>query len=61
LRARAELVAALKCVKAVVALEDESSLEAFPVEPIRLQEGDLQRRDELVRHIRNKYALAKKD
>jgi hypothetical protein len=58
LRARAELAAALKVAKTVVALGDGEALDSLPVEPIPLQEGDLLRRDALVAHIKAKYALA---
>lgn len=59
LRARAELVAALRAVKAVVAVEGplDGALATLGVtEAVREESADEVRRTELIEHIRRRYA-----
>jgi phosphopantetheine adenylyltransferase len=53
LRARAELVAALRCVKTVIAGSVPQHRRV-----IRLEEEDQERRKDLIRHVRRRHAEA---
>lgn len=56
LRARCELVAALRSVDTVIALGDSPVPEAWQGKVLDLTADDLERREGLVRHILSRYA-----